>query len=143
MKRRDHIRARTEIAALLCQLREPTCPHCGTAVPTLIPYPHAKKMHEDQVIKLFSRDHFPIRVIDGGPDAHWNIVHRFRPEHDVKTATVDVPQIRKGDRIRRVTEEASRRLLAKHAGEPMPEPARQSRWPKRKPQSRSSFGRRP
>lgn len=134
MSRRAHIRARTEIAALLCQLRDET----GKL---LIPYEHAKQLHEDQVISLFARDHYPIRVVDGGENVHWNIVHRFRPAHDIKTATIDVPEIRKGDRIRRVSEEASRRLLAKHAGEPEPE-RRKSRWPKRKMQSRSSFGRR-
>lgn len=133
MSSRAHISLKTEKAALLCQLRDEQ----GNL---LIAYEHAKVMTEDQVISLFHRDHYPIRKVDGGPDVHWNLVHRFKGEHRKKTSEVDVPEIRKADRLSAEQVEFRRRML-------MPAPERKeqkrSRWAKgRKLQSRNTFERR-
>ena len=61
-----------------------------------------------------------------------------KADHQRKTATVDVPTIAKGKRIRRTNEAHAERMRAKDAGEPKAP----SRWPKRKLQSRSTFERR-
>ena len=77
----------------------------GKLVP-VIRYEHAKLMTADQVLALFHFDHYPIRRVDGGADKHFNLVPRFIPEHREKTAVVDVPQLRKADRLRRRHEQS-------------------------------------
>lgn len=103
----------------------------------VIGYEESKAMTADQIISRFHFDHGVAHAHDG-PAAPWNLTPRPVEEHRAKTATVDVPRIAKGTRIARANDEAVRRLLAKDRGEPK----QQSRWPKRKLQSRNTFERR-
>lgn len=129
MTARAHISLKEKLAAALCQM---LCDDgTGKLVP-VIPYDDAKRMTADQVLSLWRWDHYPVRHADGGPDKHFNLVPRLIREHREKTAKVDVPQIRKADRIRRADDAAVNRLLARDAGEPR----QRSRWPSRKIQSR-------
>lgn len=93
MANRKHIPRAVELAAALLQLVD------GDGK-RLIPHEHAKLMTADQIISLFARDHYPVRVADGGPDEPWNITWRLRHEHKVKTAMVDLPHLGKQRRIR-------------------------------------------
>lgn len=124
MTRRSHIPLKTQLAAALVQIGG-------------IPYDDAKAMTADQVISLFHRDHYPRRKEDGGSDEHYNLHWKFIGAHREKTAKVDRPQSAKGKRLRDEQENFRRRLLAKDRGERQP----QSRWPKRKMQSRNTFKR--
>lgn len=96
MTRRSHINLKTKLAAALCNMLRPD--ETGKLVP-IIPHEHAKMMTEDQVLSVFGWDHYPIRKADNGPDAHWNLTPRPILEHRRKSATVDVPQMAKADRI--------------------------------------------
>lgn len=118
MTRRPHISLRTKLAATLCQMLTPD--ENGKLVP-VIPYEHAKVMTEQQILAVFHFDHDPIPKAEGGQDVHWNLTPRLIPAHREKTATIDIPSIAKGKRIRR--RQASH--LAVMAGEP--EPARRGR----------------
>lgn len=130
MSRSGYIPLKEKLAAALAQMLRDD--GSGKLVP-VIPYPDAKMMTADQVLSLFHFDHYPVRKTDGGPDKHFNLVPRFIREHREKTATIDVPQIRKADRLsRRADDAAVNRLLARDAGEPQ-----RSRWPSRKIPSRS------
>jgi hypothetical protein len=120
--KRKHISTTVKLAATLLQLGH-------------IPYEESKSLSADEVVSRFDFDHWPIRVIDGGPNEAWNIQPRLRAAHREKTAKIDVPQIAKQKRIRRATAEAQRRLLAKAAGEPK----QPSRWPRRPLKSRNTF----
>lgn len=133
MTARGHISLKEKLASALCQM---LCDDgAGNLVP-VIPYEHAKQMTADQVLSLWHWDHYPIRKTDGGPDRHFNIVPRLILGHRVKTSTIDVPQTRKADRIRRADDASVNRLLARHQCEPAPQQKR-SRWPQgRKIQSR-------
>lgn len=117
--RRPYVSKDTKLAAALLQLRDEQ----GVL---LIPYEHAKLMSDEQIISLFQFDH-NIRHIDGGPAEPWNLAPMLIAGHRRKTATKDVPEIRK--RVRIVADEAEfrRRMLAKDAGEPRPAPAKAKR----------------
>lgn len=65
-----------------------------------IPHEHQKLMHEDQVISLIERDHWPVPVAEGGANHHSNVWARLIADHREKTRKVDVPAIAKGKRIR-------------------------------------------
>lgn len=93
MAKRKRIPHAVELAAALLQLVDAD----GNR---LIPHSHAKLMTADQIISLFARDHYPIRVADGGPDEAWNITWKLRAEHKEKTAKVDQPQLAKQRHIR-------------------------------------------
>lgn len=121
-KRRGHITLKELLAAALGQLGG-------------IPHEHRKSMSADQIISLFHRDHDPIPVHIGGPDLHWNIQWIFRGDHIFKTATHDVPMLRKGDRLSEEHESFRRRLLAK-VGQADPVAKPRSRLSGRKMQSR-------
>lgn len=66
-----------------------------------IPRGHAQLMSPDQICSLFQFDHYPIRYIDGGTTHPDNLMPKFIAAHRKKTAEIDVPQIRKADRIRK------------------------------------------
>lgn len=94
----------------------------------LIPHEHAKAMSADQIISLFQFDHYPIRAEAGGPTEPWNLDPRLIPEHRIKTAKKDAPEIAKIRRVTAAEEDFRRRLLTpRDQREP-----RRSRWPKRK-----------
>jgi len=127
MTAREHIPLKVQLAAALLQLP-------GDDGNPAIPHEHAKQMTADQIISLFHRDHYPIRKVDGGPDEPWNLTWRFIGPHKVKTATIDVPAIAKGKRIRADQEKHRRRMLAKT--EPNLDRALNFLLPKRKIPSR-------
>jgi hypothetical protein len=99
-----------------------------------IDFKHAQQMHPEQIISLFQFDHAR-RVTDGGSNHPTNLTPRFRRAHMDKTAKFDVPQIRKGDRIREGEaehhEKMRRKLLAPTPSEDDNPPAnKKSRWGK-------------
>lgn len=77
------------------------------ALGTPVPREHAQAMTAHQICSLVEFDHYPVRRVDGGTNHPDNLEPLFRAEHRHKTATIDVPQIRKADRITR-TEQALR-----------------------------------
>lgn len=97
-----------------------------------IPHEHQQAMSAHQICSLVQYDHYPIRRVDGGTNHPSNLSVKLILGHREKTRTVDIPQIRKADRIRRADDAAVNRLLARDAGEPR----QRSRWPSRKIQSR-------
>lgn len=106
MARKAHIRLTTKLAAALLQIRD------GQGE-RLIPHEHAKQMTDEQVISLFNFDHDPIPEAIGGPTIGWNLTPRLILDHRQKTAKIDIPQIRKGDRISAEHESFRKRMLAK------------------------------
>jgi hypothetical protein len=106
-RRRPSLRCR--LAAALCALTD------GEGK-RLIPHEHAKLMTEADVLSLFEWDHYPIRYIDGGPLAHWNLEPRLIMEHREKTAKVDAPQIAKNRSISD-SEAIHKAQLASRAGD--------------------------
>jgi hypothetical protein len=115
MSRRDYIPKDVQIAALLLTVM---VEEDGKLVP-FIDHDTAKQLTPAQIISLFHRDHYPVRKVDGGPDAHWNLVFRPIMEHRIKTAKVDRPAIAKSDRLSDAQEEFRRKMLAK-AGQETP-----------------------
>jgi hypothetical protein len=118
---RAHINLTTKLASALLALGE-------------IPYSDAKQMTAAQIISLYQFDHgilHGVVVID----EFWNLTPRLITPHRAKSRS-DTGVVAKVKRLARVTEEASRRLLAKEPGKSA-RPA--SRWPKRKMQSRNTF----
>lgn len=111
---------KTKLAAALLQIKD----HNGRP---LIEWEHAKLMHAEQILMLFQWDHYPIRHEAGGPAEPWNLVPRFTPEHRIKTAKIDIPEIAKIKRVSKAEAEFRQRLLTP---QPDREP-RKSRWPKR------------
>lgn len=105
-----------------------------------IPHAHQVLMHEDQMISLAERDHWPKPVAEGGTNHFSNVWARGIREHREKTRKVDVPGIAKRKRIRADEAEHQAALRRKLLG---PSPfadlrPRPSRWPQgRKLQSRS------
>lgn len=93
-----------------------------------LPHDHVKEMTADQVISLTHVDHCPIRECDGGPFEHWNLDILPIVGHRRKTAKIDVPQIRKADRLSTAQEDFRKRILARDPGESAP---RRSRIPSR------------
>ena len=78
-----------------------------------IPYDHAKQMTAAQINSLYQFDHYPVRRADGGTDAPWNLVPRLIAAHRTKTATVDMPALAKGRRIRQRSAAHLERMKAK------------------------------
>lgn len=71
MSKRAHISFKTKYAAALRLVGD-------------IPYLHAKLMHEDQIISLFSVDHGILHAIDP-IDEHWNLTPTLRGPHKEKS----------------------------------------------------------
>lgn len=65
-----------------------------------IPMEHQKLMTVAQARSLVHGDHYPIPFADEGPTEFWNCVVLSIMAHRVKTATIDVPNIAKGKRLR-------------------------------------------
>lgn len=129
-----------KLAAALLQSR-------GEDGALLIPYEHAKLMSDDQVISLFEFDHYPIRWVDGGPTAGFNLVPRLKAGHSFKTnvdngtGRGDKTDIARDRKIAANHEAFRARLLAPDKGRDQPKP--RSSFPQgRKLQSRSTFRRR-
>lgn len=101
-----------------------------------IPYEHAKLMSADQIISLVTFDHIHHHALNKHEpwvDEHWNLDPLLRGGHDIKTRTIDVPQIAKTKRISAAQEEFRRTILT-----PRDErPPTQSRWGSRKFPKRS------
>lgn len=112
-----------KLAATLLTLRHEVD---GQLVP-IFTFEEAQALSAEQICSLFQFDHYPIRHDDGGPIEPWNLVPRLIKAHREKTAKVDIPQMRKADRINKEHLEFQRRLLT-----PRDErPPKQSRWGKR------------
>lgn len=128
MGKRSHIGLKTKLAAAVCQILQ-------------IPHADAMAMSENQALSLANFDHYPRRVVDGGTDDFWNLYVRAIPEHRTKTAKIDVPQIRKADRIKaRDVRMALARARPDLVGS---KAVWKSKWPQgRKLQSRNTFKRR-
>lgn len=101
---------------LKCRLAAALCALTDGSGQRLIPHEHAKLMSEDDVISLFHFDHYPIRHEAGGPLAHWNLDPRMIPDHRMKTATIDVPQVAKAKRLD-LAETVHKAALASKAGD--------------------------
>lgn len=124
MTARAYIPLKEKLAAVLAtMLRDDGT---GKLVPA-IPYADRKRMTADQVLSLFQWHHYPIRKVDNGPDVHWNLEPHFIRPHREITAKVDVPQIRKGDRLRDSLAAFNARIAAKVDGEQVERP--RSRFP--------------
>jgi len=146
MAKRQHISTETKLAATLLQLRD-------DAGNPLIPYCDAKLMSADQICSLYNFDHYPIPKANGGSDHPSNMVPLGIMAHRKKTAEVDVPQIRKADRLAKA-KAALDTFLATGEKPPVPPShfpkgrkiaARADPWPpkgSRPLRSRSSFERR-
>ena len=93
----------------------------------LIEWESAKQMSAMQINSLFEWDHYPYRHEAGGPTEAWNLVPRFIPEHRIKTAKIDQPEIAKIKRVSKAEEEFRKRLLTPRDQRP----ERGSKWPKR------------
>lgn len=104
-----------------------------------IPREQAKAMTARQICLVFERahdvDHYPVRV-ETAMALGWtvtetnhptNLDFKLRPEHRVKTATKDIPEIAKGKRITAAQERFRANLLAKDKGETRPARKRKSR----------------
>lgn len=87
-----------------------------------IAHEHQVLMHEDQMLSLVHRDHFPIPHAEGGSNHFSNVRARLIGEHREKTRTIDIPGIAKRKRVRRAQEEHSARMAAKLFGAPPPSP---------------------
>ena len=110
---RKYISLKTKLAAAISAL--------------FLTHDEAKALSEDQVLSLIAWDHDPIPHAHDGEDVHYNLVPRLIPAHREKTAKVDIPQIRKTDRLNEAHQEFQRRMLM-----PRDErPPKRSRWPSR------------
>jgi len=89
-----------------------------------IPHEHAKAMTTDQILSLIQVDHWPVTVAVAtangwGPDQYnhpSNLHLKAILDHRHKTATKDVPEIYKSDRVSEQHEAFRRRMLAKGGG---------------------------
>lgn len=125
MKRKDP-NLREKLAAVLIHLFD-------------IPREHAKQMTAEQIVSLAQFDHDPVQVevaiaIGWTPSQYnhpTNLTARMILDHRHKTATKDIPVIRKTDRISEDHKAFQARVLAK-GSDPPPERAK----PKAKMRSR-------
>lgn len=117
-----------KLAATLLTLRHEVD---GELVP-IFSFEEAKALSAEQIISLFEYDHYPIRHDDGGPVEPWNLVPRLIQAHRKKTATIDIPQMRKADRINAAHEAHLTRVSIPRSERP----AKKSRWGSRPFQKR-------
>lgn len=112
-----------------------------------MPYEHAKTMSVADTLGLvdWDHDHIPvaIAIANGETPGQYNHPSRLKPrfseDHAVKTATVDIPQIAKADRLSDAHKAFQARILAAKVGTDSSVPVRskKSPWPQgRKMQSR-------
>ena len=132
MSKRPHISLKIKLAAALCTIVRPD--ETGRLV-RVISHADAKKMTADQVLSVFTWDHYPIRFSDGGPCTHWNLEPRPILEHRHKTAKKDAPEMKKARKIAK--RQAEKLLPVDVTGElggrsERPKP----RWPSRPMKSR-------
>jgi hypothetical protein len=113
----------------------------GKLVP-IFTFEEAQALSADQIISLFQFDHYPIRHDDGGPAEPWNLLPRLIREHRIKTAKIDVPQMRKADRISAEHADFRRRMLTQLTNPHSELPAKKSNWtPRPFPKKRKIGGR--
>jgi hypothetical protein len=79
----------------------------------LIPEPVRSTGTAKQILSCTQWDHYPIRRCDGGTNDPRNLRPLSVAAHAQKTATVDIPAIAKGKRIRRSVAETRAIILAK------------------------------
>lgn len=107
----------------------------------VIPYEHAKAMHEDQMIALFEAHHDIQHGLTAN-DHHSNITPMLRPEHKARFAA-DNRAVKKTKKIERKHAEHKNRMAApQHMAAPEPERRPKARianrpFPKR-PETRRS-----
>ena len=106
--KKAHISLREKLASALAHMMV----EVDGKLERAIPYEDAKRMTADEVCSLFHFDHGIYETI-GGPTEHWNLTPRMIAEHRRKTATTDIPAIRKSDRIEAAQAEYRSRILAK------------------------------
>lgn len=109
MSNRKAIPLKVQLAAALLQLVDDKGER-------LIPHRDAELMTADQIISLYQRDHYPVRVADGGTDEPHNLTWRLRAEHKAKTAKIDQPELGKQRRIRKREIEHGERMGLKALG---------------------------
>ena len=110
---------------------------------------HAKAMHVEQILSLVQWDHDPVPAslaIELGwtPEQYnhpTNLTARMILDHREKTATKDIPELAKTDRVTEEHEAFRRRMLAK-AGQDVEVDERAARSPKALLKSRG-FGKPP
>ncbi len=112
-----------------------------------IPFAHAQQMSADQILSLFQCDH--AKHVEAGGDNHpTNLTMRLRKAHRDKTSKIDVPMIRKGDRLAEKEDQHRAKVRAILAPAERPEKSQRSTkgkraWPKRTLKSGSRFSSRP
>lgn len=108
-----------------------------------VPLDVQKTLTAKQINAWFDADHYPIRYIDGGPTTPWNgqmLINKKGAaflkqtnEHGIKTATKDIPELAKADRVTEDQARFQRRMLEKVGiGESDGEPPSKSPKPKRR-----------
>lgn len=125
--KRAHVPLKVKLAATLLQMKRMDA---NGQLVRVISHEEAKSLTADQIISRFQFDHFPIPHAEGGPDLPWNIDPSPTPEHRVKTAKVDVPQIAKSKRVRDNEAEHNKAMAWKTG---MRAAAAEARRPKRGP----------
>lgn len=101
-----------------------------------IPFEDAKRMSAEQICSLFQWDHSAGFVAHGADNHPTGLTPRFIAEHRKKTATVDVPAIRKCDRISKA-HAFHRKIVEAKAGRGMNASDDNAQPPKKKPHWRS------
>ncbi len=107
-KKKAHISLREKLASALAHMMV----EVDGKLERAIPHQDAAKMTSDEVISLFHFDHNVYEAI-GGETTHHNLTPRFIADHRRKTAKIDLPAIRKSDRVESAHEAFRSRVLAK------------------------------
>lgn len=113
-----------ELVPVKSSRKDPTVRQkCAALAAAFVALPHekAKTMTADEMIGLVDFDHYPVahaiaRDLGWTPKEYnhpSNLVPRKPADHDVKTNTVDIPQIAKTKRLSKEHEDFQRRILAK------------------------------
>ena len=117
---RRKISDRTLLASTLCIIFD-------------IPHEHQILMHEDQVLSLIERDHYPIRHADGGSNHFSNVRPLLIAAHDFKTfknngtGRSDATDMAHDRALIERQHQHGERMAAKLYGESKPEPERRAR----------------
>lgn len=147
MKRKDP-NLTEKLAAFVLTMRIPD--ENGNLVP-LVTREEAKLMTAEQIVSLIQVDHNPVRVETaialGWTPREYNHPTNLTPlpimAHRTKTATVDVPEVAKSDRITAEQQEFRRRMLSKSGQTPDEPRNHQTRKSSPMPGSKDSGWRKP
>lgn len=107
-KKKAHISLREKLASALAHMMVDVDGKLERA----IPHEDAERMTADEVCSLFHFDHNVYETI-GGETKHYNLTPRFIADHRRKTAKIDLPAIRKSDRVESAHAAFRSRILAK------------------------------